>query len=116
MKKFLYLLILILAALTQVSWAPFLSWRGYFLPVVLLVLFISTIFLKITEVLVFGFTAGIFLSLLEGSLVGLQSLSLILALGASNLSRNLFLGRKWFGFLLSAISAIIVYEIWFFFF
>ena len=110
MRKFLYILVLILATLVQITWAPFLNWRGYSLPLVLLVLLISTLFWNVTEVLIFAFAIGIFFSFLGGGIVGLESLSLILALGAAHLMRSVFLARKSFGFVLSAISAIIVYE------
>lgn len=110
MKKLLYVLILILASLIKVSWGPLLTFGSFSIPVVLLVLLFGSLFLNVTEVLIFAFVIGIFFSLLGGGLVGLESLSLILALGAAHLMRSVFLARKSFGFVLSAISAIIVYE------
>lgn len=110
MSKLLYLLALVLMSLIQVSWAPFLSWRGYFLPLVLLVLLTSTLFLQMTEVLISAFAVGILLSLLGGGLVGLQSLGLVLALTAAHIVRNFLLGRKWLGFLASVIFAVFINE------
>ncbi|MBM4402742.1 MAG: hypothetical protein FJ044_05875 [Candidatus Cloacimonetes bacterium] len=117
MRKFLYLLILLLTALTQIAWAPFLMIRGFSLPLVLLVLFLSTYFYQVMTVFIFAFGIGIFINLLAGGIVGSQSLALISALGSAYIMRNLFLGRKWLGFLLASVTAVIInYAIWFFLF
>lgn len=116
MKRLLYTLCLILASLIQITWAPFLTIGGFPLPLVLLLLLVSTLFYQVTVVLIFAFGIGIFINLLTGGMVGSYSLSLICALTAASFVRSLFLGRKGFGFLLGAVFALIIYEIWFFLF
>ena len=103
MRKFLYLLILLLTALIQITWAPFLNWRGFVLPFVLLILLFGTFFFKAAEILVFSFAVGIFFNLIGGGLVGSTSISLVLALTAAYVVRN--------SFLIASISAVFVYEI-----
>lgn len=111
MRKFLYLLILLLTVLIQIAWAPFFNWRGFVLPFVLLILLLGTFFFKVTEIFVFSFAVGIFFNLIDRGLVGSRSISLVLALTATHIVRNSFLKQKWIGFLIASILAIFVYEV-----
>lgn len=110
MRRVLFILFLVLTSLLQISWFPFLSIYGFSLPLVLLTLFASSFFWKVTEVLVFAFGAGIFLDFLGGGLVGSQSLALVLTLASVYFVRNLFLRRKVIGLILSFFVSVVCYK------
>lgn len=111
MKKILFTLLLLLAALLQISWASLFQIYGFFFsPVLFLLIFALTQF-RVEEVLLFAFGVGILLDLLSTSWLGIQSLSLAVSVVASFWGRNLFLKRVLWSSMVAFLTAFFVYEL-----
>lgn len=78
MRGLVLFLLLILAALVQVSWAPFLAKLGLGVPVVLWGLFFLSSEMSPGRSLIYAFGAGLFLDLLGTTWLGSQALGLVL--------------------------------------